>query len=115
EVAAIVATLAVLGKGRHAARHVALRRLDLDHVRTEVGKEHGAEGAGERLRQVEDADVGERPRPPYAPHWLRRVARAVRSPSKTTVPSCFVPQCLKRTRPASSRSAARVSRTSVYA
>src|SRR5437667_364687 len=115
EVAAVVAALAVLGEGRHAARHVALRRLDLDSVRAEVGEEHRAEGAGEGLRQAEEAEVGERARRAChrAAQWLRRFTRTVRSPSKTMVPSCFVPQCLNRTRPASSRSAARVSRTSV--
>src|SRR5207245_843668 len=84
--AAPVAALAVRGEGRHAARHVALRRLDLDNVRAEVGEEHRAEGAGEGLRQVEDAEVGERAR--WACHraaqWLRRFTRTVRTPSKTT-------------------------------
>ena len=31
-------------------------RLDLDHVRAEVAETHGADGAGEHLGRVEDAD-----------------------------------------------------------
>src|SRR5438309_1135148 len=83
------AARAVFGEGWHTARHVALGWLDLDHVGAEVGQQHRAEGPGERLGQVEDAQVGERSRGHRVPQWLRRLTRTVRSPSKTTVPSCF--------------------------
>ena len=43
-----------------AARRVALRRLDLDDVRPEVGQQHRAVGPGEDRRAVDDADAGER-------------------------------------------------------
>ena len=123
EVASVVAALAIGGKGRQRAAHVALRRLDLHHVGAEVGEQHRAEGPREGLRQVEDAEVGERsgargghrspPSGAWRPQWLRRLSRTSRSPSKTIVPSCFTPQWRKRTMPASSRSAARLAITSV--
>ena len=105
----------VFGDGRGRPRHVARRRLDLDHVGPEVGEDGGAEGPGERHRAVDDDDVGERAcaSAHYDPQCERRLIRTSRSPSKTIVPSCFVPQCLKRTTPASSRSASRTSSTSV--
>src|SRR5262249_50085502 len=102
-------------KGRERPGHVALRRLDLDDVGAEVGEQHGAEGSGQRLRQVDDADIGERPAPDAGHGRPRRLTSTGRSPSKTIVPSCFVPQWRKRTTPASSRPASRFSSTSVYA
>src|SRR5215475_13608168 len=40
-----------------AARHVALGRLDLDHVRAVVGEHGGRKRAGEGVREVEDGHV----------------------------------------------------------
>src|SRR5207245_5418089 len=94
EVATVVAALAVGGMGRHGPGHVALGRPDLHHVGTEVGEQQGAEGPGERLRQVEEADVRKRSRAwgdyrgvasPRA-QWVRRLWRTSRSPSQTIVP-----------------------------
>ena len=70
EVAAVVAAsvdarLALGGvdevrrRRRRGAGHVAGRRLHLDHVGTEVGKDRRAEGPGERHRAVEDDEVAE--------------------------------------------------------
>ena len=103
----------VLGNRRRRPRHVAGRRLDLDHVGAEVGEDRRAEGPGEGHRAVDDCEVAEGACAHDDTQWERRLMRTSRSPSKTIVPSCFTPQCLKRTMPASSRSASRVSSTSV--
>ena len=50
----------VLRDRRRGARHVAPRRLHLDHVGAEVGEDRRAEGPGERHRAVEDDEVAER-------------------------------------------------------
>ena len=47
----------VVGEGRQAAGRVALRSLDLDDLSAEIGKEFGAVGAGDMLREVEYADA----------------------------------------------------------
>ncbi len=123
EVAA-VRPLAVLPRERPAvARHVPGRRLDLDHVRAEVGQQHRAERPGQRLRGVDDPQARQRAGRPGRhrrrahgpPQWLRRFTSTVRSPSKTIVPSWLAPQCRNRTRPASSRSAPSTARTSLNA
>ena len=43
----------IAGKWRQAAGRVALRSLDLDDLSAEIGKEFGAVGAGDMLREVE--------------------------------------------------------------
>jgi hypothetical protein len=54
-----VGPLAVEGiariRGQEFARALAAQRLDLDRLGPEVGEDHGAVGAGEHVRQVEDA------------------------------------------------------------
>ncbi len=117
EVAAVGAVPAGLGRERgHLARAVAAGRLDLHHVGALVGEQHRAERPGEHLRQIDDPEALERaahvPPSPLA-QWLLRLTSTSRSPSKTTASSWLTPQCLKRTTPASSRSAARVSSTRV--
>ena len=42
------------------ARHVAARRLDLDHVGAEVGEQHGAVGAGQHLGEVDHPQPAQR-------------------------------------------------------
>ncbi len=115
EISAVVAAFAIGGMRSEASAHVAAGRLDLDNVGAEVRQQHRAIGTGQRLRQIEDANI--RQRSGACAHrlaqWERRLISTVRSPSKTIVPSCLVPQCLKRTMPASSRSASRFSRTSL--
>ena len=51
--------LAVADRRRGAA-HVAARRLDLDHVGAHVGEQRAAQRAGDEVRQLDDADAGER-------------------------------------------------------
>ena len=54
------ATLAPLAGGEdplHVAHLVARGRLHLDHVGSEVGQQHGAEGPGEEVPQIEDAQA----------------------------------------------------------
>src|SRR5439155_5320972 len=47
-------------KGAGGARGVAARRLDLEHIRPEVGQQARTGRAGNALRQLQDAEVGER-------------------------------------------------------
>src|SRR5205807_1557611 len=124
-----VATVSPLGvvfvEGRDHAGHVAVGRLDLDDVGAEVGEQHGAERAGQRLGQIDDADTVQwtgrsvaqwrrsfvqgpevAVRAHLSPQSLRRFTSTVRSPSNTTRSSWVTPQCLNRTSPASSRSGA---------
>ena len=63
EIAAVVTALAVLRMRAEKARHVAAWWLHLDHVCSQVGEQHGAERAGERLREIEDAEIGKRAGP----------------------------------------------------
>ena len=61
EVAAVVASFSIRRETAPvAAAHVAGRRLDLDDVGAEVGQQHRAVRTGERLREIEHANVGER-------------------------------------------------------
>src|SRR5213078_146194 len=53
---ALAAVPADEAEGRHAER-IAVGRLDLEHLGAEVGEQHGAEGAGDEARQVEDTDA----------------------------------------------------------
>ena len=47
----------IAGEWRKAAGRVTLRSLDLNDVSAEIGKEFGAVGAGDMLREVEYADA----------------------------------------------------------
>src|SRR5436309_2857133 len=51
---------AVRGRVAVAALVAAARRLDLDHLGTQVGEDRGAERPRQEAGQVEDADSGER-------------------------------------------------------
>src|SRR6266446_1909374 len=51
---------AVRGRVAVAALVAAARRLDLDHLGTQVGEDRGAERPRQEAGQVEDADAGER-------------------------------------------------------
>ena len=51
----------VVDEGRIGARGIATGRLNLDHIGTHVGQQHGAEGAGHKLGKVEDLDAGKGP------------------------------------------------------
>ena len=68
-----------------AARVVAARRLDLDHVRAEVAERHRDERPGEDARQVDDDDVVER-RGVVGPrgHGSVRTARDGTRPSRVS-------------------------------
>ena len=46
--------------GPDDARVIAVKRLDLDHLRALVGQQHGAVGAGQHLREVDDPHPIER-------------------------------------------------------
>ena len=70
------------GAGGQAPETVASGRLDLDHVGSEVGQDHGREAAGRTRTQVQDADSIEHlchERPPEPRHDTR--ARRSRPPS----------------------------------
>ncbi len=54
--------------GADDARVVTVERLDLDDLRALVGQQHGAVGAGQHLREIDDAD------PSSAPTSLIRTA-----------------------------------------
>src|SRR5262249_35148637 len=52
---------AAVEEGAERARRItAAAALDLDHARTELAEQHGAERTGENARQVEDEDPVER-------------------------------------------------------
>ena len=57
EVAAERPQLVVGMVGPDDARVVAVERLDLDDLRALVGQQHGAERAGQHLREIDDADA----------------------------------------------------------
>ena len=108
-------TCLVVGKvRRRAAGHVAPGRLHLDHLGALVGKQHGAEGSGQHLRQVDHPQSGQRAPAlgaQLSAQWLRRLISTRRSPSKTTLSSWLRPQWWKVTTPASSRSPSSTART----
>ena len=64
--------LAVANRRRGAA-HVAARRLDLDDVGAHVGQQRAAQRAGDEVRQLDDADAGER----FGIYWTLRPALSI--------------------------------------
>src|SRR5262249_27965249 len=116
EIPAEVAQLIVGDERPHLPHAVALERLDLDHLGALGREHHGAERAGEHLREVEDPQAVERPGNGHlSAQWLRRLMSARRSPSNTILSSWFTPQWRKVTMPASGRSLGSTARTSVNA
>ena len=66
-----------------------------DDLRALVGQQHGAIGAGQHLREIDDTDSLERSQglavAHLSPQWLRRLISTERSPSKTCLSSWFTP------------------------
>ena len=81
--------------GANDARVIAVERFDLDDLGALVGQQHGAEGTGQHLREVDDADAVEGAErclgAHLSPQWLRRLMSTVRSPSKMCLSSWFTP------------------------